>query len=124
MNLVDKGAAEYAASIRLSASRAASDWDLQKYVEGFTEDPATKVDLAPLLTQVGGDHYKDQELQPIEACWLRYGYIGVKASLHCKVDKYLTREKGNEREQLEKAAHCIALLIEFYDKEQLDVETD
>ncbi len=104
MNRVDKAVAEYAARI--------------------PEDRATQIDLAPLLTQVGGDHYKDQELQPIEACWLRYGYIGVKASLHCKVDKYLTREKGNEREQLEKAAHCIALLIEFYDKEQLDVETD
>ena len=104
--------------------KAALDWELAQYGASLTEDLATQIDLAPLLTQVGGDHYKDQELQPIEACWLRYGYIAVKATLHCKVDKYLTREKGNEREQLEKAAHCIALLIEFYDKEQLDVETD
>jgi hypothetical protein len=75
-----------------------------------------------MLSQVGGDHYVGMSLQPIEACWLRYGYAGVKASLHTKVDKYLTRDKGEEREQLLKARHCIDLLIEFYDKGHDDVE--
>ncbi len=68
----------------------------------------------PLLKQVGGQHYKLMDLQPIEACYARYGYRGVKAALHTKIDKYLTREKADEWEDLEKGEHCFALLKEFY----------
>lgn len=70
----------------------------------------------PLEKQVGGSHYKEQSLQPIEACYKRYGYQGVKAALHCKIDKYLTRDKDEELEQLMKAQHCIELLLEYYKK--------
>ena len=73
-------------------------------------------DNNPLAKQVGGSHYKDQKLQPIEACYKRYGYQGVKAALHCKIDKYLTRDKDEELEQLMKAQHCIELLLEYYKK--------
>lgn len=68
----------------------------------------------PLLKQVGGAHYKSMDLQPIEACYARYGYRGVKAALHTKIDNYLTREKTDEWEDLEKGEHCFALLKEFY----------
>lgn len=70
-----------------------------------------------LTEQHGGTHYKAQHLQPIEATYLRYGYRGVKAALHTKVDKYLTRDKVNELEDLEKARHCIDLMIDFYKME-------
>ena len=69
--------------------------------------PASALD-----TQVGGSHYKDMGLQPLEACYQRYGYIGAKAAIHCKVDKYL-REKDNRIEDLEKAVHCLQMLVEF-----------
>ena len=73
-----------------------------------------------LDTQIGGSHYKAEKLQPIEACYQRYGYEGVKAALHCKVDKYLTRDKEGQDdfEQLQKAEHCIQLLLQFYKKDR------
>lgn len=70
-----------------------------------------------LGAQVGGDHYTAQTLQPIEMCYQRYGYEGVKATLHTKVDKYLTRTKDDELEQFKKARHCLDLLIDFYQRD-------
>lgn len=67
--------------------------------------------------QVGGSHYKDLAIQPIEMTYNRYGYQGVKAALHTKVDKYLLRDKDDELGQLEKAKHCLELLIDFYKQE-------
>jgi hypothetical protein len=74
----------------------------------------------PLFTQVGGAHYKEQGSdQPIELCYRRYGYDGVMASLHTKVDKYLTRKKDDKVENLQKAKHCIELMIQFtHDNEE------
>ena len=63
--------------------------------------------------QTGGHHYTDQELQPLEATYLRYGLIGLKAAIHTKVDKYITRKKDDEIVQLEKAEHCLSILIEI-----------
>ena len=70
-----------------------------------------------LNEQYGGTHYREQSLQPIEATYLRYGYYGVKAALHTKVDKYLTRDKVDELKDLEKAKHCIELIIAFHKME-------
>lgn len=71
-----------------------------------------------LQKQVGGSHYKSYgDFQPIEVCYRRYGYPGVKASLHLKVDKYLTRDKGDGLENIEKAIHCLELLRDYYVKE-------
>ena len=72
----------------------------------------------PLEEQVGGTHYKTMRLQPIEACYQRYGLPGVKAAVHVKVDKYLGRNKGNPIEDIDKAIHCLELLKEFYRKER------
>ncbi len=63
-------------------------------------------------TQVGGDHYTSMGLQPLEACYRLYGYKGLKATIFTKVMKYINRNKDNEVEQLQKARHCIDLLIE------------
>lgn len=63
-------------------------------------------------TQVGGNHYTDMGIQPLEFTYANYGYIGLKAAIHTKVNKYLGRVKDNEVEQLKKARHCIDLLIE------------
>lgn len=63
--------------------------------------------------QVGGDHYKNQGIQPLEVTYLNYGYAGVKASLYTKVNKYLTRNKANEGEDIRKAIHCLEMLEAF-----------
>ena len=81
---------------------------VNKYPE---EAQATKEPEAAMDKQVGGNHYNTMGLQPLEACYLRYGYTGFKAAIHTKVDKYF-RTKTNEVEDLEKAKHCIEMLIE------------
>lgn len=63
--------------------------------------------------QVDGTHYTDMELQPLEMAYLRYGIEGLKAAIHTKVDKYITRKKDDEVKQLKKAAHCMEILIEM-----------
>ena len=83
--------------------------------EKVSKDFAEYVDA--LHAQVGGDHYTGMGIQPIEVCFKRHGYAGVKIALQVKVDKYLSRSKDEELEQLNKAIHCIELMKEFYDKE-------
>ncbi len=63
--------------------------------------------------QVGGSHYTDQGIQPLEVTYENFGYYGVRAALYTKVNKYLSRNKGNHVQDLEKAKHCIELQIEF-----------
>jgi hypothetical protein len=60
-------------------------------------------------TQVGGDHYKSLAIQPAEFCQRnRLGYLEGLAI------KYLCRHgRKNGREDLEKAIHCIQMLIEM-----------
>ena len=63
--------------------------------------------------QVGGTHYEDQGIQPLEITYRNFGYAGVKASLYTKVNKYLTRNKANEGEDIRKAIHCLEMLEGF-----------
>lgn len=59
--------------------------------------------------QVGGNHYKDLKIQPIE-----YIHANGLNFLEGNVVKYITRHrKKNGKQDLEKAKHCIDLLIEF-----------
>jgi len=60
--------------------------------------------MSALKEQVAGSHYKELDYQPVQ---LTYELGG--SPLFCKVAKYLTREKGEKSEQLEKARHCIRL---------------
>ena len=60
--------------------------------------------------QVGGDHYKKLKIQP-----MRYSMLNnLNACQHTAI-KYITRykDKGEWRENLEKAIHTIELLIAF-----------
>ena len=66
--------------------------------------------MSALDQQVGGNHYKELGMQPLEHTYLNYGYQGLKAAIHTKVDKYLLRRKDNEVEQIEKAIHCLEVL--------------
>ena len=70
--------------------------------------------------QVGGNHYKEQGIQPLEITFANFGYAGLQAAVYTKVNKYLIRDKGDHLENLEKAAHCLAIQIELY-KEGRDV---
>lgn len=65
-----------------------------------------------LLKQVGGSHYKDKAIQPIE-------YIHANKMDFCSgnVVKYITRwREKNGVADLEKAKHYIELLIELETK--------
>lgn len=66
--------------------------------------------------QVGGDHYKDQGLQPFEITYANFGYAGIRASCYTKVNKYLVRDKNDHRENVEKAIHVLQIQLEYYDK--------
>lgn len=60
--------------------------------------------MSALKNQVGGAHYKEQRLQPIELAYMLGG-----TPCFCKVAKYCTRDKGDHGENIRKAIHCIQL---------------
>lgn len=71
----------------------------------FDDVPA----LPALETQIGGSHYKDMAIQPMTYSMAN----GLDACQHTIV-KYVSRfRQKNGIEDLEKAKHCIDLLIEF-----------
>lgn len=62
--------------------------------------------------QVGGNHYKDLKIQPMEYSMAN----GLNACQHTAI-KYVTRYKSKGGiEDLKKAIHSIELLIEFEEK--------
>ena len=62
-----------------------------------------------LMVQVGGDHYKDLPIQPVE-----YIYANAIGYFEGNVIKYVSRwRKKNGIADLEKAKHYIELLIEL-----------
>ena len=66
--------------------------------------------MTSLETQIGGNHYKELSIQPIE-------YILANKLGFCEgnVVKYITRYKSkNGLEDLKKAKHYIDMLIENY----------
>lgn len=72
-------------------------------------DRSQKTNSSPLDVQVGGGHYKDLVIQPIE-------YIHANKLGYCEgnIIKYVTRYKNkNGVEDLKKARHYIDLLIKF-----------
>ena len=78
------------------------------FYDKFKEVIEAKTDN-PLQTQVGGSHYKDLKIQPIE-------FIHVNNIPFCEANaiKYLCRWRNkNGIEDLKKAKHYIDLLIEL-----------
>lgn len=65
--------------------------------------------MSALDTQVGGDHYKNLKIQPME-----YSMANKLDACQHTAIKYITRfrDKGGIAD-LEKAKHCIDMLIEF-----------
>ena len=64
---------------------------------------------SPLSTQVGGDHYAKLAIQPMQ-----YSMENGLDPLQHTVIKYVTRFRDKAGiEDLEKAKHCIDMLIEF-----------
>jgi len=62
-----------------------------------------------LDTQVGGEHYKEYRIQPVE--FIHANNIGF---LEGNVIKYVMRHRSkNKRQDLEKARHYIDLLIQL-----------
>ena len=86
-------------------------WDIREDLqEDFFDEP-----IGPASgRQVGGDHYKEYEIQPGEYCQInRLPYMESNAV------KYITRhgKKHNGREDIEKAIHCLELVLEWdYDE--------
>ena len=69
---------------------------------------------AALTTQVGGNHYKDMVIQPVE--YIHKNGIGYFEGC---VIKYVSRwRKKNGVEDLKKARHFLDLLIEFEAKQR------
>lgn len=67
-----------------------------------------------LNVQVGGDHYKKLKIQPMTYSMKN----GLDACQHTAI-KYITRFREKDGiKDLEKAKHCIDMLIEFYREEQ------
>lgn len=63
----------------------------------------------PLEKQVGGNHYKDMAIQPVEFCMKNNLNFCVSSAI-----KYLCRYKNkNGKQDLEKAKHFIDLLIQL-----------
>lgn len=61
-----------------------------------------------LNTQIDGDHYKKQKIQPLELAYL----IGATPCF-TKLAKYITRDKGDKLINLDKAIHCVSIEAEI-----------
>jgi|TARA_B110000914_G_C15363352_1_gene399634 hypothetical protein len=74
------------------------------------------IENSAMNSQIGGDHYKYQGIQPLEATYANFGYEGIRASVYTKVNKYLTREKGSHAKDIEKAIHVLEMQLEFFNR--------
>jgi hypothetical protein len=65
--------------------------------------------MNPLNEQIGGNHYKDMAIQPVE-----YTHKNKIGFIEGCIIKYISRYKNkNGRQDLEKARHFIDVLIEM-----------
>tara|TARA_R110000796_G_scaffold67422_2_gene154525 strand:+ start:131 stop:511 length:381 start_codon:yes stop_codon:yes gene_type:complete len=94
------------------------DWPKYNFIDDFgdMETVMTKKEPKALESQVGGSHYTELGIQPLENTFANFGYTGVQASIYTKVNKYLTREKGTHRQDLSKAIHVLQMQVEYYDR--------
>lgn len=86
---------------------------LIEYDDVFTGE--TPVPQSALDTQIGGGHYKDQKIQPVE-----YIHANGLGFMEGNVIKYVTRHKSkNGAQDLKKAIHYCQLLLQLeYPDEQ------
>jgi hypothetical protein len=82
------------------------DW---KSLEELVGDVEPDEELPASQMQIGGDHYRAMVIQPNKFC-----HVNKLGALESNVVKYICRhhQKGGEQD-LEKAMHYIALLMEW-----------
>tara|TARA_R110002020_G_C15770443_1_gene728101 strand:- start:50 stop:346 length:297 start_codon:yes stop_codon:yes gene_type:complete len=83
-----------------------------------------KVYSNPLDTQIGGDHYKECGIQPVE-----YIHANNLDYLEGNVIKYITRHrtKGEGKKDIEKAIHYAQLILQMHypdEEKQADLFND
>lgn len=96
---------------RIHSDEKESQAELAANQLAFDDGPMASepVRKSPLETQIGGDHYTKLAIQP-----MRYSMENGLDALQHTVIKYVTRFRDkNGIEDLEKAKHCIDMLIEF-----------
>lgn len=84
--------------------------ELQRQLDAATRDARGPGNpTSPLGEQVGGSHYKGLKLQPAQYCHANgMGYC------ESAVVRYITRHRQkNGRQDIEKAIHCLHLLLEL-----------
>jgi hypothetical protein len=92
-------------------------------IKGMTADVMAIDDplpVSPMDTQVGGSHYKDMKIQPIQ-----FAVANKLNSCQTLALRYLTRKKGGKEKVLEdrrKAIHVIEMEIEMITKGEIEVE--
>jgi hypothetical protein len=85
-------------------------------LERFSNDDWPEdFEVSALDIQVGGGHYKDMAIQPMEYC--QKNNLGAAESF---VVKYVSRHKSkNGAEDIKKAIHCLQLLLQIDYKESV-----
>ena len=78
--------------------------------KGFTKTDLKKQALKATLKQVGGSHYKDCKIQPVE-----YIVGNDLTFLEGNITKYVTRHrrKGEGRKDIEKVIHYAEMILEM-----------
>jgi|TARA_R100001530_G_scaffold86625_1_gene60303 hypothetical protein len=82
------------------------------------------IDQDPLHNQIGGNHYKECSIQPVE-----YIHANNLDYLEGNVIKYITRHrtKGDGKKDVEKAIHYAQLIIKLHypdEEKQADLFND
>lgn len=73
------------------------------------ETQGSPLSTSSLDVQVGGDHYKNLKIEPIEYC-----YANNISFIEASVIKYVTRHKWKGKaKDLDKAIHCLQVLKEL-----------
>lgn len=91
---------------------AGKEWAL--VYSDYEEQPFNPVDVKPvkqdaLAVQIGGGHYKDFKIQPVE-----YIYANNIPFLEGNVIKYTSRHKSkNKSADIKKAIHCLELILQM-----------
>lgn len=69
-----------------------------------------------MSNQVGGTHYKDLGIQPLELTLKNMGLEAFEGACYTKINKYMIRNKDDKVEQLKKARHVLDMWIEEIEK--------
>jgi hypothetical protein len=90
-------------------------WHLEPYEYKVMESPTEQIDILKpvkqdaLAVQIGGGHYKDFKIQPVE-----YIYANNIPFLEGNVIKYTSRHKSkNKAADIKKAIHCLELILQM-----------